>query len=127
MQDTIYLVNHMRNGNGTINYANVALAAASEAAELFLCMADTDAELDDWGRLVDKLNEHLRAADCDKIHDICQAIYAMGYPRMELEGLYLAREDEGITLLYYQIFVGQLELFLESAGAIVDQEDCDYV
>ena len=32
----------------------------------------------------------LRSVECEKIHDICQAVYGMKHPSNELEGLYLA-------------------------------------
>ena len=30
-----------------------------------------------WQRFLVTLDQHLRSVDCEKIHDICQAVYAM--------------------------------------------------
>ena len=45
------------------------------------------------------------------------------YKRQELEGLYLAREDEQICLLYYQVFVGMLEININSAEVLYKQKE----
>ena len=41
----------------------------------------------------------------------------------ELEGLNLAREDEQICLLYYQVFVGMLEININSAEVLYKQKE----
>ena len=66
---------------------------------------------------------HLRSVECEKIHDICQAVYGMKHLSDELEGLYLAREDEQICLLYYQVFVGMLEININSAEVLYKQKE----
>ena len=92
--DQAYMVGHMKNADGSINYKNVVLSAACEAAELFQCMMSVNQKLEDWQRFNHTLEMHLRSVECEKIHDICQAVYGMKHPSNELEGLYLAREDE---------------------------------
>lgn len=114
-----YMISHMRNEDGSIHIKNVVLAAASEAAELFQCMIAMDGDFADWKRLIDRLNWHLDSCDYEKIHDICQALYAMKHLTDELEGLYLAREDKEICALYCQVFIGMLDLILFSAEAMV--------
>lgn len=52
-----------------------------------------------------------------------QAVYGMKHPSDELEGLYLAREDEQICLLYYQVFVGMLEININSAEVLYKQKE----
>ena len=99
--DQAYMVGHMKNADGSINNKNVVLSAAGEAAELFQCMMSVNQKLEDWQRFNHTLEQHLRSVECEKIHDICQAVYGMKHPSDELEGLYLAREDEQICLLYY--------------------------
>lgn len=99
--DQAYMVGHMKNADGSINNKNVVLSAACEAAELFQCMMSVNQKLEDWQRFNHTLEMHLRSVECEKIHDICQALYGMKHPSNELEGLYLAREDEQICLLYY--------------------------
>ena len=47
----------------------------------------------------------------------------MKHPSDELEGLYLAREDEQICLLYYQVFVGMLEININSAEVRYKQKE----
>ena len=47
----------------------------------------------------------------------------MKHPSDELEGLYLAREDEQICLLYYQVFVGMLEINITSAEVLYKQKE----
>ena len=64
-----------------------------------------------------------QSVECEKIHDICQAVYGMKHPSNELEGLYLAREDEQICLLYYQVFVGMLEINITSAEVLYNQKE----
>ena len=39
------------------------------------------------------------------------------------QGLYLAREDEQICLLYYQVFVGMLEININSAEVLYKQKE----
>lgn len=92
--DQAYMVGHMKNADGSINNKNVVLSAACEAAELFQCMMSVNQKLEDWQRFNHTLELHLRSVECEKIHDICQAVYGMKHPSDELEGLYLAREDE---------------------------------
>ena len=88
------MIGHMKNADGSINNKNVVLSAACEAAELFQCMMAVNQKLEDWQRFNHTLEMHLRSVECEKIHDICQAVYGMKHPSNELEGLYLAREDE---------------------------------
>ena len=98
--DQAYMVGHMKNADGSINNKNVVLSAACEAAELFQCMMSVNQKLEDWQRFNNTLEMHLRSVECEKIHDICQALYGMKHPSDELEGLYLAREDEQICLSF---------------------------
>ena len=121
--DQAYMVGHMKNADGSINNKNVVLSAAGEAAELFQCMMSVNQKLEDWQRLNHTLEQHLRSVECEKIHDICQAVYGMKHPSDELEGLYLAREDEQICLLYYQVFVGMLEININSAEVLYKQKE----
>ena len=90
--DQAYMVGHMKNADGSINNKNVVLSAACEAAELFQCMMSVNQKLEDWQRFNHTLEMHLRSVECEKIHDICQAVYGMKHPSNELEGLYLARD-----------------------------------
>jgi methylenetetrahydrofolate reductase (NADPH) len=78
---------------------------------------------EEWQRFNHTLEMHLRSVECEKIHDICQAVYGMKHPSNELEGLYLAREDEQICLLYYQVFVGMLEININSAEVLYKQKE----
>ena len=96
--DQVYMIGHMKNADGSINNKNVVLSAACEAAELFQCMMSVNQKLEDWQRFNHTLEMHLRSVECEKIHDICQAVYGMKHPSDELEGLYLAREDEQIMM-----------------------------
>ena len=121
--DQAYMVGHMKNADGSINNKNVVLSAACEAAELFQCMMSVNQKLEDWQRFNHTLEMHLRSVECEKIHDICQAVYGMKHPSNELEGLYLAREDEQICLLYYQVFVGMLEININSAEVLYKQKE----
>ena len=121
--DQAYMVGHMKNADGSINNKNVVLSAACEAAELFQCMMSVNQKLEDWQRFNHTLEQHLRSVECEKIHDICQAVYGMKHPSDELEGLYLAREDEQICLLYYQVFVGMLEININSAEVLYKQKE----
>ena len=113
-----YMIGHMRNENGSVNTKNTIFAAACEAAELFQCMIVMDRDFTDWKRFIDRLDSHLKNRDYEKIHDICQTMYAMKHPAGELEGLYLVRDDEEACALYYQVFVGMLDLTLFSAEAM---------
>ena len=108
--DQVYMIGHMKNADGSINNKNVVLSAACEAAELFQCMMAVNQKLEDWQRFNHTLEMHLRSVECEKIHD-------------ELEGLYLAREDEQICLLYYQVFVGMLEININSAEVLYKQKE----
>lgn len=121
--DQAYMVGHMKNVDGSINNKNVVLSAACEAAELFQCMMAVNQKLEDWQRFNHTLEMHLRSVECEKIHDICQAVYGMKHSSDELEGLYLAREDEQICLLYYQVFVGMLEINITSAEVLYKQKE----
>ena len=47
----------------------------------------------------------------------------MKHASNELEGLDLAREDEQICLLYYQVFVGMLEININSAEVLYKQKE----
>ena len=87
--DQVYMIGHMKNADGSINNKNVVLSAACEAAELFQCMMAVNQKLEDWQRFNHTLEMHLRSVECEKIHDICQAVYGMKHPSNELEGLYL--------------------------------------
>lgn len=78
----------MKNADGSINNKNVVLSAACEAAELFQCMMSVNQKLEDWQRFNHTLEMHLRSVECEKIHDICQAVYGMKHPSNELELLY---------------------------------------
>lgn len=89
--DQVYMIGHMKNADGSINNKNVVLSAACEAAELFQCMMAVNQKLEDWQRFNHTLEMHLRSVECEKIHDICQAVYGMKHPSNELEGLYLAK------------------------------------
>ena len=91
--------------------------------QLFQCMMSVNQKLEDWQRFNHTLEMHLRSVECEKIHDICQAVYGMKHPSNELEGLYLAREDEQICLLYYQVFVGMLEININSAEVLYKQKE----
>ena len=73
--DQAYMVGHMKNADGSINNKNVVLSAACEAAELFQCMMSVNQKLEDWQRFNHTLEMHLRGVECEKIHDICQAVY----------------------------------------------------
>ena len=84
---------------------------------------EVNQKLEDWQRFNHTLEMHLRSVECEKIHDICQAVYGMKHPSDELEGLYLAREDEQICLLYYQVFVGMLEINITSAEVLYKQKE----
>ena len=121
--DQAYMIGHMKNADGSINNKNVVLSAACEAAELFQCMMSVNQKLEDWQRFNHTLELHLRSVECEKIHDICQAVYGMKHLSDELEGLYLAREDEQICLLYYQVFVGMLEININSAEVLYKQKE----
>ena len=99
-----YMINHMRNENGSINIKNVVLAAACEATELFQCLIVMDSNFTDWSRFVDRLEKNVERQDYEK----------------ELEGLYLVRDDAELCSLYYQIFVGMLDLTVFSTEAMVD-------
>ena len=81
--DQAYMVGHMKNADGSINNKNVVLSAACEAAELFQCMMSVNQKLEDWQRFNHTLEMHLRSVECEKIHDICQAVYGMKYPSNE--------------------------------------------
>ena len=83
--DQAYMVGHMKNADGSINNKNVVLSAACEAAELFQCMMSVNQKLEDWQRFNHTLEMHLRSVECEKIHDICQAVYGMKHPSNELE------------------------------------------
>lgn len=52
MLDKDYMINHMRNENGSVNMKNVVMSAACEATELFQCMIQMDHNFTDWRRLV---------------------------------------------------------------------------
>lgn len=75
--DQAYMVGHMKNADGSINNKNVVLSAACEAAELFQCMMSVNQKLEDWQRFNHTLEQHLRSVECEKIHDICQAVYGI--------------------------------------------------
>ena len=79
--DQAYMVGHMKNADGSINNKNVVLSAACEAAELFQCMMSVNQKLEDWQRFNHTLEMHLRSVECEKIHDICQAVYGMKHAR----------------------------------------------
>ena len=110
--DQAYMVGHMKNADGSINNKNVVLSAACEAAELFQCMMSVNQKLEDWQRFNHTLEMHLRSVECEKIHDICQAVYGMKHP-----------SNEQICLLYYQVFVGMLEINITSAEVLYKQKE----
>ena len=110
----------MRNEDGSINIKNVVLAAACEATELFQCLIVMDNNFTDWSRFVARLEQNIEKQDYDKVHELCQTMYEMKHLSEELEGLYLVRDDEELCSLYYQVFVGMLDLTLFSTEAMVD-------
>lgn len=61
-----YMINHMRNENGSINIKNVVLAAACEATELFQCLIVMDSNFTDWSRFVDRLEKNVEKQDYKK-------------------------------------------------------------
>ena len=67
---------------------------------------------------MDSLEQHAEHGDYEKIHDICQTMYGMKHLSERLEGLYLVRNDEEVATLYYQVFIGVLELGLFSLEKI---------
>ncbi|MDO5392773.1 MAG: hypothetical protein Q4F24_17015 [Eubacteriales bacterium] len=109
-----YMIGHMKTENGKPNTENIVFAAACEAVELFQCLIMVDKDFTDWFRFVRKLESYLQSGDYEKIHDVCQTLYAMKNLTEELEGLYLAREDAQICDMYYRVFVGMLDLTLFS-------------
>ena len=115
-----YMISHMRNEDGSINMKNVVLAAACEATELFQCLIVMDKNFTDWSRFVNRLEQNIENKEYDKVHELCQTMYAMKHLSEELEGLYLVRDDEEICSLYYQVFVGMLDLTIFSTEAMVD-------
>ena len=115
-----YMINHMRNEKGSINIKNVVLAAACEATELFQCLIVMDSNFTDWSRFVARLEKNVERQDYEKVHELCQTMYAMRHLSEELEGLYLVRDDAELCSLYYQIFVGMLDLTVFSTEAMVD-------
>lgn len=120
MLDKDYMISHMRNKNGTVNVKNVVMSAACEATELFQCMIQMDHNFTDWRRFIDRLENNMETRDYDKIHELCQTMYAMRHLTEELEGLYLVREDEELCSLYYQIFVEMLDLTVFSTEALLE-------
>ena len=89
-----YMINHMRNEDGSINIKNVVLAAACEATELFQCLIVMDNNFTDWSRFVARMEQNIEKQDYDKVHELCQTMYEMKHLSEELEGLYLVRDDE---------------------------------
>lgn len=120
MIDKTYMVKNMRNGDGSANTRNVVLAAACEAVDLFQCMVLMDRDFGDWTQFIFRLEQYLQCGDFEKIHDICQTLYAIKHLTEELEGLYLVREDGELCALYYQVFVGMLDLTLFSAKTMLE-------
>ena len=123
--DKAYMIGHMRNANGSLNNKNVVLSAACEAAELFQCMMEINQKLDDWQRFNHTLNMHLRSVECEKIHDICQAVYAMRHPSKELEGLRYNQTKDDETELRTSI-LQQLAGKLGNNVVIKPPFQCDY-
>lgn len=115
-----YMIGHMRNENGSVNIKNVVMSAACEATELFHCMIQMDNNFTDWRRFISRLEQNMETKDYDKVHELCQAMYAMKHLSEELEGLYLVREDEELCVLYYQIFVEMLDLSAFSTESMVE-------
>ena len=115
-----YMINHMRNEDGSINIKNVVLAAACEATELFQCLIVMDNNFTDWSLFIARLEQNIEKRDYDKVHELCQTMYEMKHLSEELEGLYLVRDDEELCSLYYQVFVGMLDLTLFSTEAMDD-------
>ena len=64
-----YMINHMRNENGSINIKNVVLAATCEATELFQCLIVMDSNFTDWSRFVDRLEKNVEKQDYEKVHE----------------------------------------------------------
>ena len=114
MLDKGYMISHMRNEDDTINMKNVMLGAGCEAAETFQCMKQVDSHMEDWMRFVDRLEEYLNYNAFQTIYDLCQTIYAMKHRNEELKGLSSVREDLELCELYYQVFVGMLDIHLST-------------
>lgn len=121
--DQAYMVGHMKNADGSINNKNVVLSAACEAAELFQCMMSVNQKLEDWQRFNHTLEMHLRSVECEKIHDICQALYGMKHPSDELEGLYLARLPVHVRVIADEFAnIGQIPQFDKLIATIRSRE-----
>lgn len=88
MLDKDYMINHMRNENGSVNIKNVVMSAACEATELFQCMIQMDHNFTDWRRFVERLENNTKNREFEKVHELCQAMYAMRHLTEELAGLY---------------------------------------
>ena len=129
--DQAYMIGHMRNADGSINNKNVVLSAACEAAELFQCMMQVSQKLDDWQRFLVTLDQHLRSVDCEKIHDICQAVYAMkqcsreleeqklierGVPEKEIAFIHDANTEAKKTELFGKVKSGQVRFLIGSTA-----------
>ena len=114
MFDKGYMISHMRNSDNSVNIKNVVLGASCEASEAFQCMLMLDENFEDWMRFIDRLEVYLKAKAFNTIHDLCQTMYGMKHRNEELEGLYLVREDPELCELYYQVFVGLLDINLST-------------
>lgn len=120
MLDKDYMINHMRNEKNEQDTRNLVLGAACESAEMFQCMMLTDQDFSDWNRFIGVIQQYLENEQYEKIHDVCQTLYAMKKGSDELNGLYMVREDEELCGLYYQIFVGMLDISLFTAKTMYE-------
>lgn len=66
MLDKDYMINHMRNENGSVNMKNVVMSAACEATELFQCMIQMDHNFTDWRRFVERLENNTKTESSKK-------------------------------------------------------------
>jgi hypothetical protein len=126
MANKEYMIGHMKEMDGTMNVRNIVLSAACEASELLVSMIQSSLNLSDWRRFISRLQLLADAEEYENIHAICQTVFSMHNIHGELEGLYLAREDNEVCKLYYRVFVGMLDLSLFSAEAMYELMGGDY-
>lgn len=111
--DKEYMIKNYKNkSESSINIKNFVLVAACEATELFYCMIQIDNHLDDWHRFIKTLNKHLEKHNHHSVNDLCQSIYSLRHNSEHLEGIFMILNDSANCHLYYQIFIGFLELIL---------------
>ena len=91
------------------------------AEEVSQNTGDSSRQILRYIHLTELVAELLELADEKKLP--FNTVYGMKHPSDELEGLYLAREDEQICLLYYQVFVGMLEININSAEVLYKQKE----